>query len=84
MGCDYCSECGLEEECGESEIDVDYQCVTKLTTSVPSKGLCVKGRLKENISFWRSELAAPSAVLSTIETGHACIAFKIIATSVGT
>ena len=35
-----------------------------------TRGLCVKGRLKENASFWKSELAAPDTVVSIIEAGY--------------
>ena len=31
---------------------------------------CVKGRLKENISFWRDVLKAPTPVLNWIEDGY--------------
>ena len=52
------------------EEDSDYLSVTEVAIQETARGLCVKGRLKENVSFWKSELAAPDAVVSIIETGY--------------
>ena len=32
--------------------------------------VCVKGRLKQNVEFWKNELKAPPTVISTIEAGY--------------
>ena len=80
IGCDSaecdseCVECGLEEldpvyDDYDDDVVID-QSMSMRAISEPSKGLCVKGRLKENILFWRNELAAPNAVLSIIESGY--------------
>ena len=35
-----------------------------------TRWLCVKGRLREKVSFWKSELAARDVVVSIIESGY--------------
>ena len=69
MDCDSgeCDIWELEPEWGE---DIDYLSETKVPSREATRGLCVKGRLKENASFWKSELAAPDTVVSIIEAGY--------------
>ena len=70
VGCvngDMYASCELDPVCVD---DADYHSVIREENCEPTEGLCVKGRLRENVSFWKGELAAPDAVVSIIESGY--------------
>ena len=43
---------------------------TEAQSSEQQQPVCVQGRLRERLQFWKSELEAPRFVLDTIEFGY--------------